>query len=161
MRALTGRVRIPEFRGRVDVSHAVIPAPLEDFAGVDIPREIDQQIALADVLREQRAHVFLGHAIAHEADAFRSPRLQLRGPIFEIHYRDVFRRHFHVLEKNRQGAFGHGAVTDEEDFIGEFDHDGVSRSGGASNGSGPLVPKISRRLRATFCAGTLGGPRAN
>ena len=68
---------------------------------------------------EQRAHVFLGHAVAHEAHALRGPLLQLGRAVLEIHHRDVLRRHLEVLEENRQRALGNGAVADEEDFVFE------------------------------------------
>jgi len=38
-------VWVPEFDGGVDVHHAFVVAPLEDFAAVDVPGEIDQHIA--------------------------------------------------------------------------------------------------------------------
>ena len=101
----------------------MVAAPLQDLERVDVPGEVDQQVAGADVLREQLAHVVLGDAVAHEADALGGPRLQLGRAVLEIHDRDVLRRHLDVLEEDRQGALGDRAVTDEEDFVFEFDHD--------------------------------------
>ena len=119
-------VRIPELGRRVDVHHAVVAAPLENLKRVDVPGEIDEDVSLADVLGEQPAHVVLGHAIAHEADALGGPRLELRRAILEIHDRDILRRHLDVAEENRQRALGDRAVTDEEDFVFEFDHDALT-----------------------------------
>ena len=72
---LTASVGIPQFRGGIDIHDAVITAPLQDLEGVDIPSQVDQQIAWTDMLGEQRAHIVFGDAIAHEAHAFRRPRL--------------------------------------------------------------------------------------
>ena len=100
----------------------MLTAPGEELAGVDVPGEIDQEIAGADVLGEQGAHVVLGHAVADEADALGGPLFELPGAVGEVHHGDILRRHLDVLEENGQRALGHGAVTDEEDFVFEFDH---------------------------------------
>ena len=39
-------VRVPQLHGRVDVQDAPVVAPLHDLHAVDIPRQIDQQVAL-------------------------------------------------------------------------------------------------------------------
>ena len=38
-------VGIPELHGRVDVQHAMVVAPLHDLAAIDVPGQIDEEIA--------------------------------------------------------------------------------------------------------------------
>ncbi len=116
-------IRVPQLGGGVDVAHAVVVAPLEDLQRVDVPGEIDDHVAGRDVLCEQPPQVLPGDAIAHKTHALRRPWPELRRPVLEIHDRDVLRRHLDVLEDDRQRALGHGAIADEEDSVGEFDHD--------------------------------------
>ena len=50
MLVVAAGVRVPHFDRRVDVQHAVVVAPLEDLAAVDVPGQVDQQIARREVL---------------------------------------------------------------------------------------------------------------
>ena len=53
------RVRVPELHRRVDVQHAVVVAPLHDLAAVDVPGQVDEEVAGREMLAEQRAQVVL------------------------------------------------------------------------------------------------------
>ena len=150
-------VRVPQLSRGVDIHHAVVAAPLQDLEGVDVPGQVDQKVAGPDVLREQLAHVLLGHAVAHETDPLGGPWLQLGRAVFKIHHRDIFRRHLDVLEEDRQRALGNRAVTDEEDFIFEFDHDGGTWA--SSGADGATAPGIITALDDTG-AQTLRDARA-
>ena len=116
-------VGIPQLGRGVDVAHAVFVAPLENLTGVDVPGQVDEDVTGADILGQQLGHVALGHAIAHEADTLLDPRRELRLAVGEIHHGDVPRGHLQVLEEDGQGALGHGAVTDEQDLIFEWEHE--------------------------------------
>jgi hypothetical protein len=48
-------VGVPQLGRGVDVEDAVVVAPLQDLAGVDVPGQVDQQVAGGQVLAEQRA----------------------------------------------------------------------------------------------------------
>ena len=43
-------VRIPQLHRRVDVQHAAVVAPLHDLAAVDVPRQVDQEVAGREML---------------------------------------------------------------------------------------------------------------
>jgi len=116
-------IRIPEFHRGVDVEHAFFVAPSEDFAGVNVPGQINQHVAGGKIFAEQRAHVFARHAVSHELHAALDPRGERRLAVLEIHHRDVFGRGLDVLDQNGQGALGDGSVADEQDFIFEWQHD--------------------------------------
>ena len=47
-------VRVPDLDRRVEVEHAAIVAPLEDLAAVDVPGQVDQQVAGREVLGQLR-----------------------------------------------------------------------------------------------------------
>ena len=116
-------IGIPQLGGGVHIQHSVVVAPLEDLAGVDVPGEVDEEVARGQIFAEQPAHIFLRHAVAHKPHAPGGPRLQLRRPVLEIHDGDVPGRDLDQLENNRERALGHGPVAHEEDFSLEFGHD--------------------------------------
>ena len=49
------RVRIPELDRRVHIQDAPVVAPLHDFATIDVPCQVDQEVAVGDVLPQQTA----------------------------------------------------------------------------------------------------------
>src|SRR5208283_2123885 len=116
-------VGIPQLGGRVDVADAAVVAPLENLKRIDVPGEVDNDVARGNVLAQQRTQVLAGDAVLDEIHALRRPLPELLGPVLEIHDRDVLGRHFDVLEDDWERALGHGAIAHEEDIIGEFDHD--------------------------------------
>ena len=67
-------VRIPELDRRVDVEHAAVVAPLQDLAAVDVPGQVDEQVAGRQVLRPAAAEVVLGHAVLDERHTALDPR---------------------------------------------------------------------------------------
>jgi len=97
-------------------------APLQDLAGVYVPREVDEHVSGFKVLAEQRAHVLLGDLRAHVLHALGQHGLERLALVLEIHHGYVLGRHFEELEKHRQGALRHGAVAYEEDLVVEFFH---------------------------------------
>src|ERR1019366_2411057 len=117
-----GGVWVPQLGRRVHVEHTVAVTPVEDLARIDVPREIDDDVARPDVRAEERSHVLHRDAVADEPDALRGPLLQFLRTVLEIHHRDVFGRDLKVFEQDRQRAFGHGAVADEEDLVLESGH---------------------------------------
>ena len=123
------RVRVPDLDGGVDVEDAVVVAPLQDLAGVDVPRQVDQDVAFGHVLAEQLVHVLLSHPVAHVTDAVRGPLPELLLLALEVDHGDIFRGHLDVLEQDGQRAFGDGAVADEQYLFAEFDHDSRVRLG--------------------------------
>ena len=110
-------VRIPELHRRVDVQHAVVVAPLDDLAAVDVPGQIDQEIAGREMLAEKRAQVVRGDALLDEAHALRDPRRE-RGLVgLELHDRDLRRLDVDVLDENGQGASRDETKTHEQNTI--------------------------------------------
>ena len=69
-------VGIPELHRRVHVKDAAVVAPLHDFAAIDIPRQIDEQVSGGEVLPQQAPQVFRRHAILDESHALLDPGLQ-------------------------------------------------------------------------------------
>ena len=72
---LVGRafVGIPHFDGGIDVQHAAVVAPLQQFAAVDVPRQVDQEVAGGEVLAENLAHVVPLNLGADKFDALLDP----------------------------------------------------------------------------------------
>ena len=71
-------VGVPDLHRRVDVEHPAVVAPLEDFAAVDVPGKVDQQVARREVLRQLRAEILRRDPPLEEADPLGGPRLQRR-----------------------------------------------------------------------------------
>ena len=120
--ALRVFIRIPQLDRRVDVKHAFVVAPLQKFAAVNVPREVNQHIAGGKIFAQQRAHVLARHAPALELHAALEPRRQDAAPVLEVHDGDVFGRGLDVLDQDRQGALRDGAVADEQDFVFKLQH---------------------------------------
>ena len=95
----------------------MVVAPLEEFAGVNVPCEVDDEITGADVFAQERAHIFARNALAHELHPALDPRREQRFAVFKIHDRDVFRRGLEVFKKDGERALSDRAVTDKQDFI--------------------------------------------
>ena len=72
---LCAAVRIPFFDRRVDVEHAVVVTPLQDCARVDVPREVDQQVARAEMFRRSTP-MFSG---VMRARRYRAPAASVSG----------------------------------------------------------------------------------
>ena len=121
-RALGVFVGVPQLDRRVDVEHAAVVAPLEDFAAVNVPGQVNQQVAGLQIFAEQRAHVLARHALARELHAALQPRRQHAAAVFEIHDGDVGARRLEMFDEDGEGALRHGPVTDEQDFVFEFQH---------------------------------------
>jgi hypothetical protein len=129
LRSLVG---VPDLDRGVHVEYAVVVAPLEDLAGVDVPGQVDDHVTGADVLLQNRRHVRAGDLLLHERDALLRPGGEHLPPVLEVHHRDVLRRHLHVLHEDGQRALRHRAVTDEQDPLSELDHVDVTSAGSDS-----------------------------
>jgi hypothetical protein len=115
-------VGVPDLDRGVDVEDAVVVAPLQDLAGVDVPGQVDEDVAGAQVLPQQAGHVLARHPLVRELHALPQPGLERVAPVLEVHHRDVPGRHADVLHQDGQRALGHGAVAHEEDALAEVDH---------------------------------------
>ena len=115
-------VGVPEFDRRVEVEHAVVVAPLHDLAAVDVPGEVDEQVARGEVLAEQVAEVVRRHLVLDERDALLDPRPQRRLIGLEVDDRDAARIDLDVIEEHRERAAGDGTEADEENAFVEGDH---------------------------------------
>ena len=91
----------------------MVVAPLEDLAAVNVPGQVNQQVARAQVFAEQRAHVVARHALVHKVHAALEPRRQHGTAVFEVHDRDVPGGHLDVLDQNGEGALRHRPITDK------------------------------------------------
>ena len=90
---------------------------------VDVPGEVDQDVAVADVLLRAACPCCpRSPGRARSGRPWRSTCLSFAALVLEIHDRDVLRRHLDVLEEDRQGALGDRAVADKEDLVFEWDH---------------------------------------
>ena len=118
-------IGVPDLDGGVDVEDAVVMAPLQDLAGIDVPGQVDQDIAGREVLAEHRVHVLLRDLVADVADALGGPLAEFLLLCLEIDHGDVLRGHLDVLKEDGERAFGDGAVADKEDLVAEIDHDAL------------------------------------
>ena len=82
-------VRVPDLDRRVDVQHALVVAPLDDLAAIDVPRQVDEQVPGRDVLAQQRAQILRRHAIPDEGHALLDPGLQSCVVWLKVHEGDV------------------------------------------------------------------------
>src|ERR1035441_5982369 len=57
------RIRVPDLHGCIYVKDTVVVAPLKDHAGVDVPRQVDQEVAGRELLAQERGEVLLRHAL--------------------------------------------------------------------------------------------------
>jgi hypothetical protein len=51
------RVRIPQLYRRVHIQHAPVVAPMHDFAGVDVPGQVDEEVSVGEMLAQQAPQV--------------------------------------------------------------------------------------------------------
>ena len=56
-------VWVPQLDGRVEISHIVIATPLQNRWAIDIPCQVEQQVAVANACRKKCIEVFASHAI--------------------------------------------------------------------------------------------------
>ena len=54
----------------------MLMAPSQNFAAINIPSEIDDDIAFGNILPKKGTHVFAGDSVFDEGDAFFDPRAQ-------------------------------------------------------------------------------------
>ena len=68
-------VGIPDLHRRVDVKDPPVVAPLHDFAAIDIPRQVDEQVSGREKPPQQTPQVFRCYAIPDEGHALLNPGL--------------------------------------------------------------------------------------
>ena len=107
-------VGVPHLHRRVDIQHALVVAPLEDVAAVDVPRQVDDEIPGRDVLAQQRTQILRRHAIPDEGHALLDQGLQRRLVWLKVHDGDVRGIDADVLQQNGQRAPRHGPKTDNK-----------------------------------------------
>ena len=119
---LAARIRVPHLDRCIDVKDTVVAAPLQEDAGVDVPRQVDQHVAAREIPAEDLLEVLLGHPVPDERHPHRGPFPELLLLALEIDHGDLLRGHLDVLEQDGERAFGDCAVADEYDLLAEFDH---------------------------------------
>ena len=122
MLVLGSGVRIPELYRRVHIEDATVVAPLHDFATIDIPRQVDQQVSVRDVLSQQASQVLRSHAILDESHALLDPGLQSVVVWLKVNDGDALGIDAEVLDQNGQRATRYRSKTDEQDSIRKCDH---------------------------------------
>src|SRR5215510_15019452 len=50
-------VGVPDLYRRVDIQYAPVVAPLYDFTTIDVPRQVNEEVPVRDVLAQQRTQV--------------------------------------------------------------------------------------------------------
>jgi hypothetical protein len=93
--------------------------PLQDFAGVNVPSQVNQEVAGTELPTQQRAHIFPRDPLVRELHAALDPRRQRCLAILEIQDRDVLGRRVEMSDQNGQGALRDRAVADKQNFIFE------------------------------------------
>jgi hypothetical protein len=97
-------------------------APPHDVAAVDVPGEVDEEVARREVVPEQVGEVAGLDLRADEVHALRDPRPQGVLVGLEFQDRDVTRIDAHVLEEDGERAAGDEPEADEDDPAVEGDH---------------------------------------
>ncbi len=145
--ALRILVRIPHFDGGVDVEHLMIAAPLQHGVAFDIPGEVDDHIAGADVFWQQLAIILFGDPIENVVDALFQGVFYPRAIVDEIRDRDIFRRHVDEFEHQRHSALGYRSTADYEQSSvklhrkSPFNKQDLAR--------GVLTPRLTQRGRSS------------
>jgi hypothetical protein len=98
--ASTG-VGIPEFYRRVDIEHAPLMAPLDDFTTLDIPCEVDEEVPGRDMLAQQRTQILWRHTVPNEYHPLFEPGSQSGLVRLKIDKGDMPRTNGDVLEQYR------------------------------------------------------------
>ena len=115
-------VGIPELHRRVHIEDAPVVAPLHDFATIDIPRQVDEEVSGREVLSQQAPQVLRRHAILDESHALLDPGLQ-RGIVWlKVYDGDALGIDAEVFDQNGQRATRHRSKTDEQDSIRKPNH---------------------------------------
>jgi hypothetical protein len=115
-------VGVPSLDRRVDIQDAVLVAPLEQLAAVDVPRQVHQQVPRPQEPAQQGPQVFRGHPLADEADALGRPRPQGLRRVLEVQHRKVLQGDLHVPDEDWQGAARHRAESQEQHLAVELEH---------------------------------------
>src|SRR5215510_3933840 len=110
-------VGIPELYRRVDIQYTPVVAPLYDFATVDVPRQVDEEVPGRDVLAQQYAQVLRRHALPNEGHALLDPGLQSCRVWRKVHDGDALGIDPDVLQQNGQRAPRYSPKTDEQDSL--------------------------------------------
>ncbi len=97
-------------------------APLHDFATIDVPRQVDQQVSRRDVLSQQAPHVLRCHAILDERYALLDPGLQSVVVRLKVDDGDALGIDADVLDQNGQRATRYRSKTDKQDSIRKCNH---------------------------------------
>ena len=71
----TAVVGVPHLDGRIDVQHAVIVTPGENLATVDVPGQVDEQVARREVLTQDRTEILRCDLPANKRHALAGPPL--------------------------------------------------------------------------------------
>jgi hypothetical protein len=97
--------------------------PLHNLAAVDVPGQVDEQIACGNVLCEKRPEILGFDAILDERHALREPGTERRLVWLKVHDGDTLRRDLHVLEENGQRASRHRTKSNKENALVELEHE--------------------------------------
>ena len=95
-------------------------APLHDFATINIPRQIDEEVSGGEVLSQQAPQVLRGHAILDESHALLDPGLQSGVVWVKFYDGDAFGIDTKMLDQNGQRATRYRSKTNEHDSIRKF-----------------------------------------
>ena len=107
-------VRVPQLHAGVEVSHAVLAAPREDGGAVDVPRQVEDEIARADPCGKKLVEVFFGDAALLVLHAGFDRVGNAVTVVDEVDDGDARRREFHVANEDWHGRLGDGAATEDE-----------------------------------------------
>ncbi len=107
-------VRVPHLDTRVEVPHAVVAAPLQDGRIVDVPCQIEQQIARPDPGREERVDVVRRDLILLVVDA-EGDRIGHPGAVVDhVDDRDSLRVDRQIADQQRHRALGNRATAEHQ-----------------------------------------------
>src|SRR5262249_23119868 len=99
------------FHRRIDVQNVVPAAEFQEHATIDVPGQIDDQIARAHVPREFGGIVLGRDPLANQPYALRQERRQCLSAIDAIEDRDALGSNVDVAQEQRQCALRYASVT--------------------------------------------------
>ena len=97
MRVELAIVWIPNLHRRVQVHDTAVVAQPQDLAAVDVPRQVDQNVARAKILGDHASHVLGRDLLSDESHTLRRPLFQQAGLVLEVHHGNVRERHVQMF----------------------------------------------------------------
>ena len=98
----------------------MITAPFENRRAIDVPRKVEQDVALGHASREELVQVVSRDAILFVGDAEGEHVGHARPVVAEVDDADRLRVDLQISHQQRHGALGDGATAQYQHSLGDF-----------------------------------------